>query len=193
MIIEFISMKRNLRIHNLIILLLFFVLSSCNNSNIHISDKFINEIARINDEDKDSSISYIPEKATNLLYLKLSNGRIICTNALELQSIYVDYYKEHYITYYAFLTEALNQSININPNQIQKIDVIIFDLEKSILNKSVDMIEREYFEKNDKIYSFYPKKMSLNQKQSILYKMFIDNYLISFDDYEGKYIITKYK
>jgi hypothetical protein len=188
-------MERNLRINNITILLLLFVfaLSSCSKSKIHISDKIIREIASINDENKDNSVSYIPEKATNLLYLKLSSGKIICTNALELQSVYVDYYKEDYKTYYAFLTNALNQRININSNQVQKIDIIVFDLDKSILNKSNDMIEKEYFEKNNKIYSFYPKKISLNQKQTILYKMFIENYLISFDDYGSKYIITKYE
>lgn len=194
-IIEFISMKRNLRINNISILLLLFVfvLYSCNKSNIHISDKMIKEIASINDENKDNSVSYIPEVATNLLYSKLTNGKIVCTNALELESVYIDYYKDNYKTYYDFLTETLNQRININPNQIQKMDIIVFELDKSVLNKSNDMIKREYFERNGKIYSFYSKKMSLDQKQTILYKMFIDNYLISFDDYDGKYIITKYE
>lgn len=159
LIIKFISMKRNLIIINIIILLSCFMLSSCNKSNIHIDDKIIKEIASIDDGNEDGSISYIPDKATNLLYLKLSNGKIMCTNALELRSVYVDYYKENYKTFYAFLTEALNQRININPTQIQKIDTIVFDLEKNILNKSNDMIEKEYFEKNSKIYLFYPKNV----------------------------------
>lgn len=192
-IIVFISMKRRLRINSVSILLFCFVLTTCNKSNIHISDKIIKEIAFTDNESQDGSLSYIPEKASNLLYLKLSNGKILCTNALELRTVYIDYYRKNYKTFYAFLKEALNQRININPNQIQKIDNVTFDLEKSILNKPNDMIEREYFKRNGMIYSFFPKKMSLNQKQSILYKMFIHNYLITFDDYQGKYIITKCK
>lgn len=177
---------------------LFFsvlILVSCSKSDIHIDDKFIKEISTIDDENNNETISYIPEQATNLLYLKLNNDRMLCTNALKLQSIYNDYYKNNYQTFYAFLNEVLNQKINININQVQKkSDIIIFDLKKSILNKSNDLIKNEYLKKmNNGIYYFYPKNIPLNQKQTILYKMFIDNYSIEFDDYGGKYIITKYK
>jgi hypothetical protein len=167
------------------------VFTSCTKFNIN--DKFIKEIAIIDNDKKNGPIAYIPEKATNLLYLKLNNGKMICTNSLELQSIYVNYYKKDYQTFYAFLDKVLNQKININSDFANKIDAITFDLEEDIVDKSNEMIQKKYFDKNNDKYYFYPKNLPLNERQTILYKMFIDNYLISFDDYGGKYIITKYK
>ncbi|RNA62052.1 hypothetical protein D1631_08945 [Chryseobacterium nematophagum] len=61
-----------------LLMLSVFILASCSKSNIYISDKFIKEIALVNERDnnKNNAISCIPEKAINLVYLKLNNGKI---------------------------------------------------------------------------------------------------------------------
>ncbi|MDQ0476705.1 hypothetical protein [Chryseobacterium sp. MDT2-18] len=171
-----------------------FILISYSKSEIHINDKLIREISIIDNGNNDSVISYIPEKATNLLYLKLDNNKMISINALELQDIYSSYYKNNYKTFYNFLNKALKQEVSLKTNQVQKYEVIMFSLDNNIIQTSANQIEKKYLKKiNNETFYFYPKDIDLNQNQTILYKMFINNYLISFDDYGGKYIITKYK
>ncbi|MBP2619692.1 hypothetical protein [Chryseobacterium jejuense] len=170
--------------------LFMLILVSCSKSSIQINDKFIQEISKINDNEA-STISYIPDKATNLIYIRLSDGKLASTNALELENVYQDHYKNNFQSFYIFLKQVLNQKTSINSNDISKSDVIIFDIDKKIFNQSTSLIKEIYLEKDKEMYYLYPKNLSLNQKQTILYKMFIDNYLISFDDYEGKYIVTK--
>ncbi|MDE5494230.1 hypothetical protein [Elizabethkingia meningoseptica] len=176
------------------LVILALALISCTKSNIDVSDKFIKEISTVDNEDNDITKLYIPENATNLLYLKLDNNKMLCMNTLEVKDIYDKSYKKDYKTFYLFLKKALNQKIDISINHIERNNVIIFDLENNILNKSNDLIKKEYLKKidNDNYY-FAPGSISLNQKQTVLYKMFIDNYLISFDDYSGNYMIKKYQ
>lgn len=184
------TLKFNIKI---VFLLLIFVLVSCSKSEIHINDNLIKEISTIDNESNDG-ISYIPEKATNLLYLKLDNNKMISTNALELQDIYHNYYKNDYKTFYDFLNKALKQEISLKTIQLQHYKLIMFSLDDKIMHVSTNQIEEEYLKKaNNETFYFYPKDIALDQYQTILYKIFLDNYLISFDDYGGKYIITKYK
>ncbi|RMZ59695.1 hypothetical protein D1632_08710 [Chryseobacterium nematophagum] len=90
--------------------------------------------------------------------------------------------------------KVLNQEISLNENQVKKNEKIIFSLDNQILHSSSNQLEKKYLNKiNHKTYSFYPKNINLNKRQTILYKMFLNDFLISFNDYEGKYIITKYK
>ncbi|MGU3377165.1 hypothetical protein [Chryseobacterium sp. M5A1_1a] len=189
-------MKSTLKINIKIVLLFFvFILNSCSKSKIHINDTLIKEISSIDKSNKgDLTLSYIPEKATLLLYLKLENNKMLCINALELQDIYSNYYKNNYKTFYDFLYDALNQKINLKINQITKYETIIFSLDSKIIQVSNHHVEKQYLKKVDEeTFYFYPKDNALNQVQTILYKMYLDNYLISFDDYTGKYVITKFK
>lgn len=189
-------MKSILEINiKIVLLFLVLILNSCSKSKIHINDTLIKEISSIDKSNKgDVTPSYIPEKATYLLYLKLENNKMLCINALELQNIYSNYYKNNYKTFYDFLQDALNQKINLKINQIYKYEAITFSLDGQIIQVSNHHVEKQYLKKiNEDTFYFYPKDSALNQVQTILYKMYLDNYLISFDDYTGKYIITKFK
>ncbi|RQP13141.1 MAG: hypothetical protein EAS48_04380 [Chryseobacterium sp.] len=169
------------------------ILVSCSGSNTGISDKLIKEISTIK-ETNDGVVSIVPENATNLLYLKLDNNKMASISALELQDIYKHYYKNIYPTFYDFLKKALNQEICLKVSQIQGYELIIFDLEDKIMKTSIDRLEERYFKKiNRETYCFLPKDIALNLKQTILYKMFINGYMINFDDYAGTYIIKKYE
>ncbi|WP_353148041.1 hypothetical protein [Chryseobacterium sp.] len=168
-----------------------FILVSCSKPDIHINDKLIKELATINNDNK-NSLSYIPESSANLLYVQLDNNKIVSVNVFELQDIYDNYYKKDYKTFYIFLKKILNQKIKLPIDRIKKNEVTVFAIEKQILDKPNDQIKKIYFTRgNDHIYYFYPKNLPLNTKQTILYKMFIDNYSIIFDDYGGKYNIKK--
>lgn len=187
-------MKLDLKFNvKIVFLLLVFVLVSCSKSEIYINDNLIKEISTIDNESNDG-VSYIPDKATNLLYLKLDNNKMISTNALELQDIYHKYYKNDYKTFYDFLNKVLKQKISLKTNQLQNYKLIMFRLDDKIMHFSTNQIEKKYLKKvNNETFNFYPKDITLDQYQTILYKIFLDNYLISFDDYAGKYIITRYK
>ena len=92
------------------------------------------------------------------------------------------------------MQDALNQKINLKVNQIYKYEAITFSLDSQIIQVSNHHVETQYLKKiNEETFYFYPKDSALNQVQTILYKMYLDNYLISYDDYAGKYIITKFK
>lgn len=175
------------------ILFLFLILISCSKSNIHISNKFIKEISTINSVNSEGEVSFVPENATSLLYLKLDNNRMASTNAMELQYIYKNYYKNNYTSFYDFLNKTLNQEISLRANQIQRYEFIIFDLDYKIMKIPINQVKKQYLKNIDKeTYYFYPRDIALNPKQTILYKMFLDGYLISFDDYGGNYFIKKY-
>ncbi|RMZ59696.1 hypothetical protein D1632_08715 [Chryseobacterium nematophagum] len=60
-----------------IVFLFLFLLDSCSKSEIHINDNMIKDISIIDNENSSNIVSYIPEIATNLLYLKLDSKTMI--------------------------------------------------------------------------------------------------------------------
>ncbi|ATL43614.1 hypothetical protein CQS02_10060 [Elizabethkingia miricola] len=114
------------------------------------------------------------------------------TNGLELHNIYVDNYKKEYNNYYSFLKPRLCQESVLKSDQIpNESKYAIFQVDDNIMKESSSDIEKKYLEKHENIFLFYPKDYSLNTKYTILYKLYLSNFYITFDDYSGSFRITK--
>lgn len=168
--------------------LLFLVVLTCNKSSHFINEEFVNKIS-IN---QDASLPSAFVKYN--LYVKVSENSILETNVKFLSDIYNSHFKDKYKDFRSFLDSALNQNLIISVDISSQYEYGIFNIDNKVVNLSSKQIINKYLkvEKNNKYY-FYPKQISASEIRTILYKLFLDNYLISFDDYGGKYIITKNK
>lgn len=176
------------------IYLLFFTLTlfSCSKSRVQINDTFIREISEIDRQNSPNVISAIPSAAIQLVFVKLNNGNIYATNGLELHNIYVDNYKKEYKTYYSFLKPLLCQESVLKSDQISnKRKYPIFHIDDNIIKNSFSDLEKKYLEKHKDIFLFYPGDYPLNIRYTILYKLYLSNFHITFDDYSGSFKITK--
>ena len=165
---------------------ILLIILCCNKKSHFINENFTKKIS-VNQE------GGIPSRFVKYnLYVKVSKNSILETNVKFLSDIYSDHYKDKYKTFYDFLDSALNQNIVIPKDISRQYEYGIFNIDDTIVDLSSKQIIDKYLkvEKDNKYY-LYPKQMNANEIQTILYKLFLDNYLISYDDYGGKYIIAK--
>lgn len=175
-------------------ILSIFILTSCSKpkSNVQINDTFIREISEIDRQNSPNVISATPSAAIQLVFVKLNNGNIYATNGLELYNIYVDNYKKEYNTYYSFLKPLLCQESVLKSDQISnERKYPIFHIDDNIIKNSFSDLEKKYLEKHKDIFLFYPGDYPLNIRYTILYKLYLSNFHITFDDYSGSFKITK--
>ncbi|HIC8756509.1 hypothetical protein CMU59_18150 [Elizabethkingia anophelis] len=174
------------------ILLVFIILTSCSKpkSNVQINDTFIREISKVDNK----NVLNVPENATKHLYVCLDNNKIFVTNVLELYDWYSNY-QDKSKDFYTFLDNVLNQRFKLKSAIATKYEYQSFTVNPNIMRASSESIIEKYFEQNEskEKYYFYPKSLSADDTQTILYKMFLEGYLISFDDYAGSYIVKKYQ
>ena len=94
------------------------------------------------------------------------------------------------MSFKAFLTEALNQKINVS----YKNKTACFDLDIQILlfykNNTFDIFLKKYTEDNDNRLNLKIKRMN-SQLDTISYYLFLNNYLVLYDDYIGEYYVEK--
>ncbi|CAM3453189.1 hypothetical protein ELOC111193_05705 [Elizabethkingia occulta] len=154
-----------------------------------VSEGFIRKLAKIDNK----NILNIPENATNHLYVCLDNNKIFVTNVLELYDWYSNY-EDKSKDFYTFLDNVLNQRSKLKSAIATKYEYGAFTVNPNIMKLSSEAVIGKYFEQNEskEKYYFYPKILSADDTQTILYKMFLEGYLISFNDYAGNYIIEKY-
>ncbi|OPB87734.1 hypothetical protein [Elizabethkingia occulta] len=173
------------------ILLVFIILTSCSKlkSNVQINDTFIREISKVDNK----NVLNVPENATKHLYVCLDNNKIFVTNVLELYDWYSNY-EDKSKDFYTFLDNVLNQRSKLKSAIATKYEYGAFTVNPNIMKLSSEAVIGKYFEQNEskEKYYFYPKILSADDTQTILYKMFLEGYLISFNDYAGNYIIEKY-
>ena len=167
--------------------MLFFVVFWCNKSSHFIGEEFTKKIS-IN---QDTSLPSAFVKSN--LYVKVSENSILETNVKFLSDIYNNHFKDQYKDFHDFLDSALNQNLIIPIDISTQYEYRIFNIDNEIVKLSNKNIIMQYLKAEKGKYYFYPRQLNSDKIQTILYKLFLDNYLISFDDYGGKYIITKYK
>ncbi|AQX00537.1 hypothetical protein HZP84_13100 [Elizabethkingia anophelis] len=155
-----------------------------------VSEGFVRKLAKIDNK----NVLNVPENATNYLYVCLDNNKIFVTNVLELYDWYSNY-QDKSKDFYTFLDNVLNQRFKLKSAIATKYEYQSFTVNPNIMRASSESITEKYFEQNEskEKYYFYPKSLSADDTQTILYKMFLEGYLISFDDYAGSYIVKKYQ
>ncbi len=145
---------------------------------------------RFNEDIIDCIVEESPSLPSQFLnynfFCKNSNNQILMLGVYDLRDIYKKKYS--WMSYKDFLTEALNQRLLIAHNSF-----ITFDLDKTVEreyrnNKLEDFIKIYCDEYRRDFYNLKPVDKYL--ENTILYYLFINNYLSSFDDYSGVYGIA---
>lgn len=170
---------------NLICLSVFILILNCSrSSDSKVSDQFIAKLSVTDDSLPSPYVGYN-------LYVKTNNDSVIVSNVNSLHEIYSDHYQTEFKDFHSFLTALLKNNFKISEGAVSNHNYGAFLSDKKITGLPVESIVKKYFDqdKNSKKYYFYPQTLSYNTKQTILYKMFLDGYLVSFDDYGGKFII----
>jgi hypothetical protein len=176
------------------IFIIFSVLTfcSCIKKKEIISNEIVNKL---------SEGSYkMPSRFGDLdLFVLSSNQQIIITNADYLNYVYNYHYKSIFKSYSEFLSDVLNQNIQLNTTVFDNIPYKIFKLNKTIENEykeqTFDFFFKKYSEKEDSERDSYILKISKgtspNEIMTISYYFYLNGYQIVRNDYLPKYLVIK--
>jgi len=177
-------------VKNLILFSFIILLFGCSKKvDSNITDDFIKKVAVVD--------AVLPSKYVQYnLYVQTNKDLILVTNVNFLNVLYKEYYQNKFIDFQGFLQATLKQGFKIENKIAVNYEYQTFNKNSNIMKLAINVIIEKHFQHNDnneERYFFYPKNLSTNDIQTVLYKMFLEGYLISFDDYGGKYNIVKYK
>jgi hypothetical protein len=167
-----------------IILSAAITLFRCKNENIiHINDNLIISMAK---EDQ----KYPSQYGGLILFAKCEDNKIAWLDVEYLREIYRQAtFKSDFET---FLRNVLNQKQKISFNNIKRKfepDYNILDQYsklgiKEIIGSYCRKLDDRYFLKND---------ITENKTYTVLYLLFLNNYMTTSDDYIGKFVIREFK
>ena len=134
------------------------------------------------------SVNYPSYYSGIMFFSKSQENRIADLNVYELREIYSKEFR--HLNYKLYLTKLLNQKIVIQYNNNKEFR-INEDIEKNYTSMNIDYFLNFYCKKTSK--DRYTLKLNIpkSQRYSIFYFLFINNYLTSFDDIGGMFIIKK--
>lgn len=181
-------MRNNLRYLGLLMLLL--VSFSCKNE---IKNKaFINQLSTIQNGLPSPYFNYY-------LYFKMDNGQILETNVDVIYQLYKDYDSKKNKKFNFYLENLIFQKDTI---EINKINILknkkyspanISNVDTKIMEMDNRDIENKFLEKEGQDFILKTNVVNSTQARTILYKMFVDGYIISPNDLAGYYKIATYK
>ncbi|GAB4036409.1 hypothetical protein [Spirosoma gilvum] len=126
------------------------------------------------------------------VFVLVDSNRVAYTQKGLLSAAYKKYSLS--IGYYDFMYNALNQRRVFSSNAIIGCK---FHLDSLIVNayqkKGTRDLLKTYFEKVEEVVYRLKMPLESEQKFTILYFMFLNNYEIVFDDYEGSFYIKPFK
>lgn len=125
------------------------------------------------------------------LFVLVDSNRVAHVQKGTLSAVYKKYFPA--ISYHDFMYDALNQRRVFSSNVILGYKFHLNDfIVSGYQQKGVEGLLKNYFEK---VEAEYRLKVPLEseQKFTILYFMFLNNYEITFDDYVGVFYITPFK
>lgn len=121
------------------------------------------------------------------LFCRGDDNKILQVEAREFYMIYND--GKFNMSYISFLKKALNQQLILQPTR----QIYSFYIDENVANEynTKSFIEFIYFYCEDSGEGRFTLKRGYtkNQKESIFYFLFINNYLSCYDDYSGFYSI----
>ncbi len=185
-------MLKNLKTHLIMIkmrthiyLLLIFIIVAC-----QVKDKECKESEKFLIEFSKGVSEKLPPPNSNLfMFFKLDDNSIIKINNISLYDVYKRGYKDKF-KFNDFLCSLFNEKIYLKRNLLEQgsKNYVIIKPDKNIdLLKSKELIEK-YCEKLDN-YHRLKNQFNNDEKITILYTFFRNKKYVSFDDYQGYYII----
>ena len=171
-----------------ILLFSFFMIFNCNKNNSSIEKtRFLYTLSK-NINNKLSETNYYP------IYIKCQNNNIFETNNMVLFEIYTKFFTSKYNSYDEFLKVISDENFELNLNIANHYKYDVFETDENIMEKDLASIIKDYLLYNKSSNSYYVKNNgNLKTLKTIAYKMFLENYVIRFDNLNGNYIITTFK
>ncbi len=182
-------MKNYLQKLGLFIMLIFSL--SCKQENKN--KNFINKLSSVQNGLPSLYFNYY-------LYFKMDNNELLETNINLIYEMYKNYYSQEYTDFNTYLKKLLNKKEIIKSEYInvlkKKGDLLVnlSTINNSIEKMSTEDIKKKYLnlEQQD-TFVLQTGKIDTTKAKTILYKMFIDDYIITFSDYGGYYNIKRYQ
>ncbi|MGE8525838.1 hypothetical protein [Chryseobacterium rhizosphaerae] len=172
--------------------LLIFLLSPVSCKNETRNRKFLDKLSSIQNGLPSPYFNYY-------LYFKMDNGEILETNIDLVYEVYKSHYSKQYLDFRNFLDDLITQKETLKIADIKKYSKNDYFLnisknEGNIERMDFENIKKTYLEETkEQSFIFTPKNLKQTQIRTILYKMFLDGYIISPNDLVGYYNIRKYK
>lgn len=166
-------------------LFLVFIIIACQikDKKFRETEKFLNEFS------KGVSERFPPQNSNLLLYFKLDDNSIIEINNIQLYNIYKRQFKDKF-KFSEFLYLLFNEKIQLKRNLINQSKRNYINIKpKNDINllKSKELFNKYCDKSND--YLILKNRLNNEVKFVILYNFFREKKYISFDDYQGYYII----
>ncbi|RMZ59691.1 hypothetical protein D1632_08690 [Chryseobacterium nematophagum] len=162
---------------------------SCTEKNKN--QNFINKLSSVQNGSPSLYFNYY-------LYFKMDNNEILETNIDLIYEIYKNYYSKKYTDFTIYLEELLNEKVTIKSeyiNTLKKNNVFLANLstiDDTIEKMSTENIEKKYLNLEQKdAFVLQTGKIEATKVKTILYKMFTNDYIITFSDYGGYYNIKR--
>jgi hypothetical protein len=181
-------MKNNLR--HLGLLMLLLVSFSCKNE---IKNKeFVNKLSSVQNGLPSPYFNYY-------LYFEMDNGQILETNIYLIYALFEDNYSKQYSDFSIFLEKLITQKEIIKTSYLNKYSKNNYFFSISKVEHDIEVMNEEEIKKNyleaveEQSFNLIPKNLKPTQIRTILYKMFVDGYIISPNDLVGYYKIAPYK
>jgi hypothetical protein len=131
-----------------------------------------------------------PSKFSNTsFYGKSFDNKIITMNVYELKEIYSSSHSK--ISYSDFLTQLLGQRVIVSDTVGGKLFTLDKQIEEKYSAMDFSSFLKEFCETANNHRYYLKHEITENQRNSILYFLFINNYLNYFDDISGTYTIKK--
>ena len=166
--------------------LLIFTLYGCNQIKKQegISETLIKKIVNEN-------INYPSSFSSYLFFGTCTDAGIFQLSVYDLREIHSKDFNN--LKFDVFLTQFLNQKISVNCNG--RFEKIIINPEVAgIYEKNgVSKLLNKYCERKGSQRLLFKKEINDRMKYSVLYFLFLNNYISNFDDYSGEYIISKFQ
>ena len=172
----------NRTINLLIFLTLFCCLSCKTKHNLPFNE---NLIQRIVNEDQN-----FPSQFFNLFFCKCQSGEIVPLSVYDLREIYRNEYSG--VEYSSFLSNLLNQRTSIKCKDRSDSFKIDENVRKRYEEMSLNGFIEFYCKKRNQVSYYLKKDVTIEQRNTVLYLLFVNNYLTNVDDYAGFYVISKW-
>lgn len=132
-----------------------------------------------------------------IIFFKKNNKYKCAVNLGAVHTTYENQFSKKYASFNEFLTSLLAQKITID-KYIEDPSKIEFQIVDSIMSRYDDLSLEEFISKyfngvkdNQRFTLKKEKTLSTDELYTILYLCFINNFVIGFDDYIGKYSVIR--
>jgi hypothetical protein len=178
-------MKLKFRLLFFLVLCLMTLNVGCNDkSKYYISEKLIQSIS-----EEDSSF---PSKYNGIIFFgKCTNDEIMVLDIKQIRDIYLSDYS--HLEYKSYISELFNQQLTLNFDLGYPKYVLSTEVKYNYRNLNFESFINMYCIKTNNS-NFVLKNNSNNEinKTTVLYYLFLNNYLTIFDEHTGIYVVTKF-